>query len=350
MSTRRERRAIVLAPEGNLDLLGSYGRALEAQGFAVTWWSLDAALNRNVRGGRLGRLFAGFVNVEPWVNKANRELIVLARRLQVDLVLAAGAAPLRAGALAQIGVSVPTAKTVLLWPDPLQNLSPPVAQALGSYDLVASYSRFAVGAMERLGARKVIWLPFAADPKAFPPDVMPTDADRARFACDVVFVGNYRPEREQAVNALYRAGLRVKVFGEKTWLRFARDRALVTRYFQGRPLFGDEMVRAIKSSRICLNVIDDTNYPAANMRSFEGPTCGGAMLQSRCPELEPFFPDGRASEYFDGEDELVAKARSLVENAEHRMALAAEAHRIVMRDHTYLNRTQEMLRALGLEA
>ena len=70
-------------------LENSYRRAFLSLGWQVEFWDLAPAWRRNVRGGRLGYYFSQFVRVEPWLRKANRELVLralaLAARSHPDL-------------------------------------------------------------------------------------------------------------------------------------------------------------------------------------------------------------------------------------------------------------------------
>src|SRR5262245_2720225 len=115
--------ALVLCPDDSPLLLGSYGRALRSLGVRVTYWDFMRALDAHVRLGRIGSIFSSFVPVEPWITKGNRDLIHRVLDDSPSLVLFGGAMPVRAGALAQIKMSRPDTKLVLLWPDTLLNLT-----------------------------------------------------------------------------------------------------------------------------------------------------------------------------------------------------------------------------------
>jgi hypothetical protein len=339
---------MLLADPRDTGLLGSYGRALCKHGCDVEMWDFEAAHGRQARLGRIGRLVHGLVVVEPWLKRANRDLVIAVRERAPDFVGVGGAMRVTAGALAQIRASLPSVKLVLFWPDPLQNLETSNVQALPLYDLVATYTRSSIDPLLRLGARRVEWVPFAADTdlhEAAPPSSSASSA----FACDVGFIGNYRPERERAVLALHDAGIRVRVWGENVWMKRARDKRAVLRYWGGRPLFGGEFARASRESKLALNVIDLTNFPGANMRFFETLASGGTLLSSSCPEFADDFPEGVAAFYFDSMDELVTKVRELLPRSDHRKAVAEEGRRRVLAGHTYIDRARQLLRLLGFE-
>src|SRR6185437_13071055 len=177
------------------DLEQSYSSAFADLGCTVTRFDIVEAVQRYCRLGAFGRQFNRFVPVEPWIQKANRELVLAARENEPDLVVVFGQSPVRAGPLAQIRTQR-SLRLVYVWQDTLAFLNPVLISALPLYDIVASYSREAVPWIARLGAKQVTWIPLAADPHMhFPPD------NQERMIADVAFIGQWRPEREEALAA-----------------------------------------------------------------------------------------------------------------------------------------------------
>lgn len=340
---------MLLTPVASPNLLGSYERAFRKVGCQVDTWDFEAAQVRAGRLGRFGWYFHQFIVIEAWNTRAARSLVIAVRERLPDVLCVAGSAPATAGALAQVRASVPSTRLVLFWPDPLQNLGVHTVQALPMYDVVATYARSSIGPLLQLGAKRVEWVPFAADPELFgAADGEPLPA--MEYACDVGFIGNLRPEREDAVLALKAAGLDVRVWGTDDWAKRTRDRAAAKTYWQGGPLRGREFARATRSFGLALNVIDPTNYPAANMRYFETLVSGGTLFSSACPEFASEFPEGAAATYFESSAQLVMRAQELLQREPHRRAVADEGRRRVLAKHTYVDRARHVLRALGLAA
>jgi hypothetical protein len=96
----------------------SYASAFDDLGCEVRNFDIAASINRYCRLGRLGRYFNTYVPVEPWVHKANRELIVIAREFRPSVLIVVGQNRVRAGALAQIRSMLPL-QVVFIWPDSL---------------------------------------------------------------------------------------------------------------------------------------------------------------------------------------------------------------------------------------
>ena len=324
------------------NLEGSYARAFAALGHQVSEFDLYDAIQDSIRFGAAGQALFRVAPREPWIVQGNRSLVVKARQLGCDAIVMAGSLPIRAGALAQVEASLPNCKLALLWPDPMLNLGSHIIQALPLLDCVASYSEAAVPLIQQLGARKTIWLCFAADPDLHSAASISAE-ERAQYTCDISFVGNMRPERERAIRILLEAGIDVKVWGERRWLTQVSDKQLARSYFRGGPLMGSTYYKAMRCTKVGLNVIDDTNYPAANMRFFEGLACGAAMLSSPCPELEHLFRNRETVLYFENDVDLVVRARELLANDALRHEIASAGQRMVLADHTYRQRAEMLL-------
>jgi spore maturation protein CgeB len=134
----------------------------------------------------------------------------------------------------------------------------------------------------------------------------------------------------------------LKIWGPD-WGRRCKNNLGIMNVWQGRALRGSEFAKAVASSKINLNIIDPTNYPAANMRFFEIPCAGGMQVCSPCPEMEQEFKNGETIFYYRSVSELSDQIRSLLDNSELRERVKHAAHRKVMEKHTYLHRVKQIL-------
>lgn len=340
MADKRGPRVLLVGSWGPGTLERAYAGAFEGAGCEVLRFDLFSLEQRFVRLGAPGRFFNRFVPVEPWIRKANRQLVLESRNFRPDVIVVVGQNRVLAGALAQT-LLITRARAIYIWPDTLVNLSGERIDALPLYDLVASYSRDSVPLLERLGARRTAWVPLAGDPSAArKPEAGP-------LAADVSFIGQWRPEREAALGALLEglAGRDVKIWGPD-WGR--RSRGRVRAAWQGRALFGEEFARAVASSKINLNVIDDTNYPAPNNRFFEIPCLGGLQLSSACPEMEDEFQAGRDICYYREVGEIPDLVRNLLSDEAHRAEIARAGGEKARGAHTWGHRVRQILDLAGL--
>lgn len=336
-------RVLVVGKADEVSLEASYRRALKAAGCDVVPFDLGMAVNRQTRFGGLGQTLNRFLPVEPWVRKANRKLIIQGIESGVHGVVVIGSQEVRVGALAQLKVAT-GASLALVWPDTMLNLADSLVACLPAFDVVACYSRESIPLLERFGARRVVWLPLAGDPEMHAP-VAVTDEERAAYGADVTFIGGWRPEREKVLRSL--TGTRLKIWGPD-WDRECPDKDLVRRFWQGRALRGVEFAKAVAASKINLNVIDLTNRPAANMRFFELPMCGGLQLVTCCAEMAGEYLHGEHLLFFGDQEDPYAVLRPFLSDERARISMAAAGHRLTRERHTYEHRAAALLAEMGL--
>ena len=214
-------------------------------------------------------------------------------------------------------------------------------------DVYLTWSEPLVARARAAGAREVHFLPFACDP-ALHPRSEATDIPEALRA-DVVFIGNWDPERERwlaAVAAL--PGVNFAIWGLPSWRTHCRTPALTAAWRQ-RPLYGEEMSLAIAGGAIHLNILRGQNKGAHNMRTFEIPCAGGFMLHERSAEAAALMPPGDACDDFATPEELCAKVAHWLARPDERAAVRERGYAIARR-HTYAHWAQRVVAlALGAE-
>jgi spore maturation protein CgeB len=321
----------------------SYASAMQALGWDVHFWDPEATLRRVVPGGAFFERLIAFVPVEPWIRKANRDLVLRALALSPDLILTFPNDVVRVGALVQIK-AVLDVPAVCIWPDTYVNWDTHKAACVPAYDLLATYSERTVATLQRLGASRVAWIPLAGDPHLHPATSCTPD-EQPRFGADVTFIGGWRPERESVLSHLGDHDL--KIWGPD-WGRRCKRGSTARRAWQGRPLRGHGFATAVACSKVNLNIIDPTNYPAANMRFFEILVAGGLQVCSACPEMEAEFGHGEQLFYYKDADELPALIRSLLAKPDTMRSVAEQGRALVLEKHTYEHRVHQILEQVGL--
>ena len=323
---------------GNLE--GSYCRAFEQLGWSVHRWNPIEALHRSVRGGRIGKLFSTYVNVEPWSRKANLRLIEFVGTLRPDLILVIGTEGLRPGTLAQLKVLLPRTLAYCLFPDTPHNLLPERILCLPLFDRVITVSPGWVDSFARLGSRCACYLPPAADPELH----SPADAKDVGFVGghDVAFVGNWRHEREELLEQLLDFDL--GIWGSDYWKSGPRNGSKLPSRWHGRPLIGAEFAQACAQNRILLNIIDGVGWPGPNMRTFEQPACRAFSLVTRTPAILDLFTEGENVECFDSAEEARDKINFYLRNEPARQRLAVNSYEAVVNGgHTYSDRARQLI-------
>lgn len=335
------KRIIVITSENSYAVGNLFVGALKSLGHEVERFDLFKALAAYEKGGWVGKKVNRFWPVEAWTRKANRELAVFIQRFKPDYILISGDNPVQVGALAFARSILPNLKVILFWPDTLVNLSFSITQLSPVIDTLASYSSTAIEQFKLMGFRHCIWMPFAGD-VAFLGDesqkVLP-----GHYAYDCSFVGGWRPEREMVLERISTSmpDISLRIIGP-LWSKNVRNKQLI-KYIEDTPRYGKEFGAFIRSSRINLNIIDDTNYPAANMRFFEIPAAGGLQLSSACPEMEKVFIAEEHIFYYSHPDAVADKIRYILSNPEMADRVRLQGHHYVRDHHTYSDRMKSIV-------
>lgn len=306
--------------------------------------SFDPAREQHVyvKGGKIGRKLHAFLPVEQWVRKMNRNLVVKARAYQPDVLLLFTNARILPGTLACIQTILPKLKLVWIWPDTPLNLEQQNFINGKLVDLTATYSEASMRAFRKLDFFNVHWVPLAADPFMHGTETIPSE-----FVTDIGFVGGWRPERERVMAILCDAfpGLNIAIHGPY-WNREAKHPGVKQR-IKSEGLYEKGLAEFFNSTRININIIDDTNFPAANMRFFEVPVAGGLQLSSSCPEQENIFLDKRDIVYFKDEAKIVEEVKWVMDHPAEAAAIRRAASTLVLKGHCYKHRLEYILKQLN---
>jgi hypothetical protein len=268
-------------------------------------------------------------------------LVRLCEEWKPRMLLTTGQAPVSASALRRIG-ELGIRRANFLTDDPWNpaHRARWFFSALPHYDHVFTPRR---GNMEQLReiAADISYLPFGYDPDIFFP-VELKEAERAEYFSQVIFAGGADADRVPYIDALYRTGLKVGLYGSY-WERFPETRHLT------RGQIGPvELRKAIAGSQIAICLVRRANRDGHSMRTFEVPAVGAAMLVEDTQEHRDIFGDeGAAVLYFRTPDEMVDKSGRLVEDRQERSRLAQASHELVTTGrNTYQDRLQTIWETL----
>lgn len=166
----------------------------------------------------------------------------------------------------------------------------------------------------KLGARKVITVPWACDPKFH--RKMNVEKEYG-----VSFIGTAYPERRSIIRKLKH----VDVFGD-FWHGFGNS--------SHKPVYGDDFVRTINQSSINLNLQAriSVEADAPTMRSFEIAGCGGFQISDYMPSLKRYFS---LIPTFRDIDELKEEIEFYLYNNEEREEIALKCMEICRSSFKY---------------
>jgi spore maturation protein CgeB len=196
-----------------------------------------------------------------------------------------------------------------------------------------------------LGFKNVQWVALAGDP------IMYKSGGEAAlsYSSDISFVGSWRPERERVMSAICRrfSKYKIEIHGNN-WKRDSKDPEIRKRVVS-KGLFEEAMADKFARTRININVIDDTNYPAANMRFFEIPINGGLEITSSTPEMQRFFKDKEHVIYYDNDQDVAEKIEWALSNPDICEEIRRNGYELASTEHTYMERLKKILESLQRE-
>lgn len=203
------------------------------------------------------------------------------------------------------------------------------------FDIYYIYAKSLLQPLRDAGAKRVEYLAFCYDPAMLQRPERIDDADRQKYATDVVFAGTWEPMREWWLEKITEFDL--SVWGNM-WERVPEGAPLRARW-KGNAVYGDEISKLFAVSRIHLNFLREQNKDSHNVRTLEIPGYGGFLLTQRSREqAEDLYVEGKEIACFETVDELKEKIQYYLDHEDERLAIAAAGHARAVREHQAIHR------------
>lgn len=213
--------------------------------------------------------------------------------------------------------------------------------SLPLYDLLITPRKANLSQLQQLSSGKVIYLPFGYNPQIHFEDSKLTPEEEQKYSCDVMFFGGADPDRVPYIIELIRAGFNLKLYGGY-W-----DRYPETKPYSRGIISPEELRKAIKASKVVLNLVRRANRDGHVMRSFEGPAMGGCMLNEFTEEHLEIFGSSNTL-FFQNSEEMVKHVKALISSSELRTQITqSNSDRIVKGKNTYTDRLKVILEHLA---
>lgn len=286
------------------------------------------------------------LNRPPDLLGTARQALRLAARERFDVVWVDKGRTVGPRLLRGLRRALPRARFVSYSPDDMMHRnwnSVAYLRAIPCYDLHVTTKSYNVAELRERGARDVLFVGNAYDPLVHRP--LELDAkDRARFACDVGFVGHYEEARARDLLRLVEAGVPVEVRGPG-WSALRERRAGLR--VREEYLHDPDYAKAINATRINLGFLRKSARDLQTTRSVEIPACAGFLLAERTEEHQELFREGVEAEFFDGFDELLTKCRYYLAHEDERRQIAeAGRRRCIASGYSYDERLRQVLEHL----
>lgn len=210
------------------------------------------------------------------------------------------------------------------------------------YDALFFKDRYLVDLFTRMiRTVPVHYLPEACNPRLHRPIPL-VEADRRRFACDVMIAGSLYYYRQAILESL--SEFDVRIWGDvPAWF----VNRLGHRY-QRHALYGEQKARAVQAARIALNTLHPAEVDGLNCRAFELAGFGAFQLISYSSAVAAHFVPGEEIETFRDVDELKTKVRHYLQRPELAASIAARGAARALAEHTYAHRLQRIFEVAGL--
>jgi len=221
--------------------------------------------------------------------------------------------------------------------------------AVPCYDVIFAYRQHNIEEFRQIGAKRVQLLRSWYRPASNHPVELSPD-DRARFGCDVVFVGHFEAdERTDYIEEIVRQGFNFRIFGpDHDWDRITTRSPILQRFHPVKPVWGADYNKALCGAKIALCFFSSLNRDTYTRRTFEIPASGTLMLSQYSDDVATMFKEGEEADFFRTKEELVRKIAFYLTNDSVRHRVAAAGHRRVIADnHDVVSRMQQTLQYLS---
>jgi len=213
------------------------------------------------------------------------------------------------------------------------NASRNVLEALPLYDSFLIWSKMLIPALKSAGCKNVSYLPFIYEAAQFSKDIPINEADINFFSSDVCFVGTWDLERENWLSNLIEKmpNLHVAIWGNR-WSKYLKKGSALRSCLKGNAVYGDQLLKAYRCSKIVLNFIRRQNMTAHNMRTIEVPASKSFLLTERTYEqAKELFKEGENIACFSSLEELVNKITFYLCHAHERKKIIEKGYERVQR-------------------
>jgi spore maturation protein CgeB len=200
----------------------------------------------------------------------------------------------------------------------------------------------------RHGLDNCIYFPFGCNEQIFRP------RSTAEKKYDVSFIGSWHPYREWVINRIRKAGIRVAAAGFR-WAAGEVSQDQMVDYFNQSKInlnlsnsaSWDLRYLTSSSKAIVNRLLSKKNVEQMKARIFEINSCGGFQLSYYVEGIANcFVPDHEIVIYADADD-LIDKIRFYLEYDELREAIASAGYSRAIRDHTFVQRFENVFAHMG---
>ena len=208
------------------------------------------------------------------------------------------------------------------------------------YDYFFTYDPYSVDLYRKIGQNNAHHLCYGYDVE-LTGSLEITESDKAKYSCDVAFIGSHYPKREELLRKI-KDKYDVKIWG-RGW-----KNSSCSDVYAGSALYGTDMLKAMKCVKILVNIHKgfeegvEASGEGLNLRVLEGTACGSFQITNRQADLPNRFEIDSEIVSFDNWQEAEEKIDYYLAHDSERNEIAESGFKRVKKDHTLLQRIDQI--------
>jgi len=202
------------------------------------------------------------------------------------------------------------------------------------YDYYFIWDSWYLEFLRDAGVKNVVYLPPYTIPEVYK-KIDLKEEEREKFGSDLVFVGTWRPDREEILSKLL--DFDIKIYGNG-W----RNNSRLPKKYVNNEVNVFEMNKIYNASKIVLNVHHSWGKNDANFRTFEALGSGAFIIDERKKDIISLFKENEEIVLYENIAELREKIEHFLWDEESRKRIARKGSEIVNKEHTLSRRCDEL--------
>jgi len=213
------------------------------------------------------------------------------------------------------------------------------------YDFFFTYDPYSVKLYKGAGYNNAYHLPYGYDAE-ITSNLNLTKKDYKKYGCDISFIGSHYPKREELLSKI-KDKYNLKIWG-RGWKGTSCEDV-----YQGRALYGTEMLKAMKASKILLNIHKgfgegvEASGEGLNLRVMEGAACGAFQISNHQADIPNRFIPNEEIVLFDDWKKAVEKIDFYLREENKRKEIAEAGYKRFLFEHTLDKRLKEMMKIIS---
>jgi len=243
-------------------------------------------------------------------------------------------------------------RLALFYPDvSMAAHGPYIPKALPLYDIIFTTKTFGITDLATVyGVKNAHFIPHGFDPLIHKKsDISPED--KAKFGCDVSFIGTWSPKKELWLSILKNTlpEIDLKIWGEQWYKAKAPE---LKKAIQHTAVLGDMYAIAIQCSKINLGILSEqvkgsSSGDLITSRTFHIPGSSGFLLHERNAESVQYFDEDKEAGFFADAVEMTKKVKFFLENDALREKIQEAGYQRALKEDSLDERAKRVINKLS---